>query len=196
MVSPNKNLKAVVEHFGLANIELARALDFDPSLVSRYLSGHRQLKAASPQMDAIAEFILERSQRVKDMEWLKEQFNAAGLATDMPTVYRFKQNLIMWLATDGKMLRKNLGAPLPENIPGHERDASREQDNATATANNVVKIGYLQIVQELRPILEALPHGFTITVFLSNDQVATAVNEDIAALLLRMVGKSSISINK
>lgn len=57
-----------MEHFGLTNLALAKALELDPSLISRYLSGQRQLKAASPQMEAIADFILTRGKRVADMD--------------------------------------------------------------------------------------------------------------------------------
>ena len=60
MATPNKNLKAVFAYLGLTNLAVSKALNLDPSLVSRYLSGHRQLKASSPQMDTIADFILER----------------------------------------------------------------------------------------------------------------------------------------
>lgn len=194
MATPNENLKSVMGHFGLTNLALAKALELDPSLVSRYLSGQRQLKAASPQMEAIADFILTRSRRVKDMEWLKEQFQAAGLPTDSSTVYRFKQNLIMWLSSDGDKLRKNLGASLPGDIAGCEPPVSHSQDYHTEAIGNAVKLGCLQIVLELAPILKALPRGTTVNIFLSSDQIVTTVNEDIAALLLRSMDENDLKI--
>lgn len=57
MISPTENLKAVIEYFRVNKNEMARALGVDPSLVSRWLSGERRLRAASPQMDALAEYI-------------------------------------------------------------------------------------------------------------------------------------------
>lgn len=194
MAMPNENLKSVMEHFGLTNLALAKALELDPSLVSRYLSGQRQLKAASPQMEAIADFILTRSKRVADLDWLKEQFAAEGLPTELSTVYRFKQNLIMWLATDGKTLRKNLGASLPGDIAGHEPPAAKKQNRIIETADSAVKIGSLQIVLELRPVLEMLPHGCTADIFLSSDQIAVMVNEDVAALFLKSVSENDLKI--
>jgi hypothetical protein len=183
-----------MKHFGLTNHALAKALGLDPSLVSRYLSGQRQLKAASPQMEAIADFILIRSKRVADMDWLKEQFAAAGLSTELSTVYRFKQNLIMWLATDGKTLRKNLGASLPGDIAGHEPPAAKMQNRIIETADSAVKIGSFQIVLELRPVLEMLPHGCAADIFLSSDQIAAMVNEDVAALFLKSVKENDLKI--
>ncbi len=194
MAIPNENLKSIMKHFGLTNHALAKALGLDPSLVSRYLSGQRQLKAASPQMEAIADFILTRSKRVADMDWLKEQFAAAGLPTELSTVYRFKQNLIMWLATDGKTLRKNLGASLPGDIAGHEPPAAKMQNRIIETADSAVKIGSFQIVLELRPVLEMLPHGCAADIFLSSDQIAAMVNEDVAALFLKSVNENDLKI--
>jgi len=74
MNNPSKNLKMVLEYLGITNLALAKALDIDPSVISRYLTGKRRLLAASPQMDAIAEYILARAQRVSDVEWLKDRF--------------------------------------------------------------------------------------------------------------------------
>ena len=194
MAIPNENLKLVMEHFGLTNLALAKALELDPSLVSRYLSGQRQLKAASPQMEALADFILTRSKRVKDIEWFKERFQAAGLPTDNATVYRFKQNLIMWLSSDGEKLRKNLGASLPGDIAGREPPVPQPQYNQVKSGGNAVKLGCLQIVLELAAILNALPSGAAADIFLSNDQIVTMVNEDFAALLLRSMGESDLKI--
>lgn len=187
MAAPNKNLKAILEYTGLSNIELAKALNFDPSLVSRYLSGQRQLKAASSQMEAIVDYILSKNQRVRDMEWLKVQFNAAGLPTNLSTVYRLKQNLIMWLASDGENLRRNLGAALPGDIAGGLPVLSRTDAMVTSDSDSSVKIGYLAILFELRSVLSALPFGSSVDIFLSNDQITTIVHEDMSALIHEMI---------
>ncbi|HNY19242.1 MAG TPA: helix-turn-helix transcriptional regulator, partial [Flexilinea sp.] len=79
---PNRNLKSVLELVGISNLAFAKALDLDPSLISRYLSGERRLIAASAQMAAIADFILERCNRLQDIQWLTEQFHSVGLPTD------------------------------------------------------------------------------------------------------------------
>lgn len=68
MTQSTENLKAVLDYYSIAQNELAQALDIDPSLVSRWLSGERRLRASSPQMDALAEYILTHSKRIHDME--------------------------------------------------------------------------------------------------------------------------------
>ena len=92
MATPNKNLKAVFEYLGLTNLAVAKALNIDPSLISRYLSGHRQFKVASPQMELRT--ISDQQQASAGCGMLKERFKEAGLPTDMTTVRSFKQNLI------------------------------------------------------------------------------------------------------
>ncbi len=192
MTSPTENLKAAIEYFGINKNEMARALGVDPSLISRWLSGERKLRAASPQMDALAEYILAHSQRVHDMEWLKARFEAAGLPTDLSSVYRTRQNLIMWLATDGEDLRRNLG-----NSPPAAATKKAPQKKAGILArsdDSAVKLGYLDIVLGLEPILSELPCKGVVGIFLSNDKIATMINEDVAALLLRMIGKNDLKI--
>lgn len=139
MAVPNKNLKAAFEYLGLTNLAVSKALNLDPSLISRYLSGHRQLKAASPQMDAIADFILGGGRCVQDIQWLSQQFTAAGLPTERSTVNRLKQNLILWLATDGDTLRRNLGASLPGLISA-TAPLGKKDERKTAFASDGIFI--------------------------------------------------------
>ncbi len=186
MATPNRNLKSVLEYLGLSNIEVAKSLHYDPSLISRYLSGQRHLKAASPQLDAIAELILARSQRVRDVEWLTERFVAAGLPTEMATVYRFKQNLIIWLATDGDRLRHNMGNDIRADLLTPEQPARQPAEAVCA--------GALQIAMQLQSVLPALPRGTVADVFLSSDQLSTIVDADIVALLLGMIAKTYLHI--
>ncbi|MGJ4848752.1 helix-turn-helix domain-containing protein [Bacillota bacterium Meth-B3] len=195
MREPNHNLKSVLEHLGLTNLAVAKAIGVDPSSVSRILSGQRRLPAASPQMEALADHILVQSRRVADMDWLKAQFQAAGLPTDISTVYRFKQNLIMWLATDGKKLRRNLGASLPSDIAGGAPRAPKQTAPEASSAQSDVKIGLVEIVFALRPALAALKKGEAVNIFLSNDRLTTVTNEDVSALVCRMIAENGLYVN-
>ena len=195
MATPNKNLKTVFEYLGLTNLAVSKALNLDPSLVSRYLSGHRQLKAASPQMDAIADFILESGRRVQDVEWLKQQFAAAGLPTELSTVYRLKQSLVLWLATDGDTLRRNLGPSLPGRIANAAPPAKKPERAGVSVQDNDTKTGCLEIVFALRAALATLQKGATVGVFLSSDRFAAAVNEDVSTLFLEMISANDLRLN-
>ncbi len=195
MATPNKNLKAVIEYLGITNLEMAKALDYDPSLISRYLTGHRVFKASSKQMDEITDYILSRTASVRDVEWLKTQFAEAGLPTDATTVFRLKQCLIMWLATDGETLRNNLGRTIPGDIAGTVPAGQRPEQTGAAEIDCDVKIGGLEIVLALRPALFALPRGATISIFLSSGRIATATNEDMSALLCELILTNELHID-
>lgn len=192
LAAPSENLKAAMKHLGITNIELAKALGCDPSLISRCVSGQRSLKAASVQMDAIAEYILSQAKRMQDMDWLKARFLEAGLPTDNSTVYRFKQNLIMWLATDGETLRKNLGRSLPGDIAGSKPVRKKQERAQVSAVDSDVKIGAMEITFALRPALTALPKGSAVRIFLSNDRLRTATNEDVAALFREMIAANDL----
>lgn len=193
MAYPNENLKLVMDYFGITNKEMSRALAVDPSLVSRWLNGQRKLKALSASMDVLAEYILTRSKRVKDIEWLKTKFEEDGLTTDISTVYSTKQNLIIWLSSDGDAFRKNLGSfPFASAIKGSPRN--RMQISYDQASDSLVKIGYLDIALGLEPLLSSLPNGSSMDIFLSNDEIATVVSEDVSQLLLYRITQSKLRI--
>ena len=188
-----QNLKSVMDYFGITNSELARALAVDPSLVSRWLNGQRKLNAASVPMEALAEYILSLCRHVHDIEWLKAQFEKDGLPTDLSTVYRVKQNLIMWLASDGEALRRNLGRI--SSAPNAEKSANiKTEAYFSSESDSAVKIGCLEIALGLAPLLSALPIGSSVDIFLSNDEVAAVVSEDFTRLLLHKIEEKRLKV--
>ena len=184
MSNPVENLRATLTHFSISNSELAKALAVDPSLVSRWLGGQRRLKAASPVMDALAEFILLRGRRTADIEWLKAQFERDGLPTDLLSVYRVKQNLIMWLASDGEALRKSLGSS-PDA-------AAWMKSPRPVFPSRPAESGSLNIALALEPFL-AEDSGAGVDIFLSSDETATAVDKEFSRRLIQAIEKEGAS---
>ena len=194
MATPNKRFRDVLDYLGITNIELAKAMGCDPSLISRCLSGQRALKAASLQMDAIAEYLLSRAKRAQDLNWLKDRFIEAGLPTESSTVYRYKQNLIMWLASDGEVLRNNLGRSLPGDVAGTIPLEEKREELHAATADHDVKIGTMDIVLALDLALAKLPKGACVSIFLSNDRLRFATDADVAALFRERIAENDLHI--
>lgn len=176
-MAPNRRLRAVFDRLNLANVELAKAVGLDPSLVSRYLSGQRALRAASPQLDAIADFILARTERGADAQWLMARFAEAGLPADIETVCRLKQNLVLYLASDGETLLKNLGAPLP-----------------AAGASPDEGLGAPDVARALAAALDSAGEVSRADLFLSADRVRAAVDREVAELLLARAGRLRIVV--
>lgn len=193
MSNPTENLKSVMNYFGITNNELAKALVVDPSLVSRWLSGQRKLNASSASMDALAEYILSISRRVRDIEWLKSQFERHGLPIDLSSVYRIKQNLIMWLASDGEALRRNLGRM---SVPSVKKSANIKKTavHSFSESYGAIKIGCLEISLGLEPLFSVLPMGGSVDIFLSNDEVSVLVNEDFSRLLLHKIEEKRLRV--
>jgi hypothetical protein len=104
-------------------------------------------------------------------------------------VYRTKQNLIMWLASDGENLRRNLGSSPPTTS---KNLAPKKIQTIVRSDNSAVKLGCLDMALELEPILDGLPNKSAVNIFLSSDQITTMVNEDIVALMLRMIVKNEL----
>jgi hypothetical protein len=144
-------------------------------------------------MDALAEYILARSKRVHDIEWLKAQFEENGLFTDISTVHHIKQNLIMWLASDGENLRRNLVGFQSLQVT-KERPKKKTRTLHVQASDSLVKIGYLDIALGLEPLLSVLPDESNMDIFLSNDEIATAVIEDISSMLLYIIAQRKLHI--
>ena len=53
-----QKLSALMHLFKLSNSKLARGINVDPSLISRWKSGERQMSPNSPHVPAIASYIL------------------------------------------------------------------------------------------------------------------------------------------
>lgn len=188
MANTAAKLRSVMEYFDIGNRELAKAMSVDPSLVSRWLKGQRRLNAANPAMDALAEYVLSCSRRTDDVEWLKCQFERDGLPTDAPTVYRIKQDLIMWLASDGDILRRNIGNP-----PGAAANICARHPSSGQFFERPY-MGVLDIALAMGPFFKETPERSAIDIFLACDEMKTIVDEAFSRLLLQTIENRNISV--
>ena len=82
MTKDTSNLKEVMISFQISNTDLAKAVQLDPSLISRYVSGNRILKADSKHADAIAEYLLIKADTAERIGWLKDQLDRHRRGSD------------------------------------------------------------------------------------------------------------------
>ncbi len=181
MHNSSSNLKILVEHLAINQNEMARSLEIDPSLVCRWISGQRNLKITSPQMDGLVEYILNKCMAIDDIEWLKQQFVLAKLPDNNWTINGVKQNLIIWLAKDGELLLKNI----IEGQTTHSKESLSDNEliNNNNYNKNTVSIGHLEITMALKQLLTNTKDSEALSIFLSNDQIGTILNEDIVNLI-------------
>ncbi|MEL7609631.1 MAG: helix-turn-helix transcriptional regulator [Bacillota bacterium] len=192
MTNTATKLKTVMDYFAISGNQLAKALNVDPSLVSRWLSGKRKLRVASAQMDALAEYILAQSRNTDDIKWLNAHFETEGLPTQMSSVHRIKQNLVVWLASDGDSLRRNLGGGAPDM--GRSQLAPPQAAPVCPTRQSSIRLGFVQIALELAPLLTALAPESRVDIFLSSDRIAAIAQEDISGLIIRAIEKTRLKI--
>ncbi len=189
MLQTTENLRRILERFHIGNSELAKALGVDPSLVSRWLKGERKLKASSVTVESLAEYLLKSCKSIEDIRWLQENFEQAALPADMTSVGRARQNLILWLASDGEELRRNIGTPsllqrvrTPAAAPTGDLPGNKGTD------------GSFMIVMELNALLKDMPEGGNVDVFLSSDEVDIATSEGMSRLVKQAVENYKCSI--
>ncbi|HHW00878.1 MAG TPA: helix-turn-helix transcriptional regulator [Clostridiaceae bacterium] len=192
MINNGIKLKTVMDYFDIGGNQLAKALDVDPSLVSRWLSGKRKLRAASAQMDALAEYILAQSRSIDDIKWLNAHFESEGLPTELSSVHRIKQNLVVWLASDGDSLRRNLGGNTPDM--GRPQPVAAEAALTCPARHSSIRLGVIQIALDLEPLFASLSPQSRVDIFLSSDRIATIAQEDISGLIIRAIEKSRLQI--
>ncbi len=190
MLNPTENLRSVLKRFQIGNSELARALGVDPSLVSRWLSGERKLKASSVTMEALAELLMKRCRRMEDFRWLQENFLRSGLPTEMGMAGSAQNSLILWLASDGDDLRRNIGTPSRlQYRSGSAVSADAPQEERVCQSGNL-----LPLVMELDRLLESLPDGAALDVFLSDDEATAITDGEVVRLLVRAADRGKCNI--
>ena len=101
----------------------------------------------------------------------------------------------MGLASDGETLRHNLGRALPGDLAGTAAPVPNGASADAPQAESDMQFGNLQIVLALRSVLDALPEGASVNIFLSSDRIVTAADADFAALLLKASADKKLMVN-
>lgn len=169
MMKENVNLKEIMSYFRITNIELARATEIAPSLISRYLSGDRKLKGTGKHAEAIAEYLLIKANTGEKINWLRERLETAGLPAGMTSVMSTKYNLIRWISSDG------------ESVPqsGQEADAAVEipEDGKMPEKLKRLRTGVLSITSFISDMFMTMQKDESVDVFLTSDRIRILTNE-------------------
>ena len=186
------NLKAVADYFGITNKALAKAINVDQSVVSRWMTGKRQLRVSSGMMEPIADFILSRQLTSRDMKWLKKHFEKQGLITHFNSASDLKMNLIIWLAADGMEILNHLGKNLnqtDDEVTIEEVFSSKYQ-YSIGPAGRIysndysVKAGTMDIVLRLERVFSTLAEGSIIDICLSSEDMSVVIEDAIVNTLV------------
>lgn len=181
------NLKKTLDYFGISNIELSKGTNIDPSLISRYLSGQRQLKASSWQADSIAEYIMKMADSGEKIDWMNDQFRDSGMQIDMSSVFHMKDNLILWISSDGERTVHDISYVEIEN----DRVSLEEKEDSYGT----LSVGLDSILNSLDPIIYGIPDHTILDVFLSSDRSRLLADPGFIQLIQNAVSRKQLKIN-
>lgn len=188
------NLRILLDHFGVPNLDLAKAINVSPSMVSNWVQGKRPLRISSGSVAAIADYILSRhALATKDTKWFKKQFEQAAIPADFDSASDIRRNLIIWLADDGKDVMEILFGTGELHIASdHEDDASYSSYlYSIGPAGRIysndysARAGILDISLRLGRIFETLKEGATIDICLSSEATAAVIQDAFVAEIIK-----------
>lgn len=184
------NLRTIMNYFDVTNNMLAKALAVDPSLVSRWLKRQRQLTASSETMDKLCNYLLSKSNSLDDMDWLKRQFERAGLSTELVSVSAIKQNLIIWLASDGENLIHSFGKAAKTGLI----DNVHEESSMSTLSDFNMCTGFLSLALYLDELLSSIPEKQKLDIHLSREDMETITHSAVCDVLLRHIESKNLQI--
>lgn len=180
------NLKKILDCFKIPNNELSKGTGIDASLISRYLSGQRQLKASSHQADSIAEFLMQAADSSERIDWLNDQFRESGLLTDISSVFHMKDNLIAWISSDGeKTVHGNSNYEMDSEILGEEG----------ARKFGAMAVGQEAIIAALDSVISGLEERSVLDLFLTSDRIRMLTEPAFVSFLQNRIAEKNLTLN-
>jgi len=188
-----KNLKALLQHFEVSNVQLAKTIGVDNSLVSRWLMGSRSIRKFPEYAERIASFFASRLMSEQDVLWLKLIVTAQYPEAQIGGMAALKQWMAYWLypKTDWKASQSFSGKEMPIVLMDSFSSAIGPKDEVadavmTAQENEIpydVKAGYAEIALLLRCKLAAAQEKSQISIYLSSENVLSAIDKGIVGVI-------------
>lgn len=186
-----QNLKKLMTQLGISNAQLAKALNVDASLVSRWLKSGCGERKASEHAQSIGQYIIKRPLSPENCAWLKAALGNADRIT--------AEAIALWLYP-----KVTLTANEEEDSPNllllqsfrssiDRPFASCPDDGAKFYALSACD-GTEKIAALLHDELEQVAMGSSIEIFLSSEATAVAVDALILEALRRHVEKRRLSV--
>lgn len=184
------NLKLLLTQMSLSSAQLAKAVNVDPSLVSRWLRSGCGTRKASAHALAIGRYVCSRRLSPENAAWLSA---AVGYEQGRPVT---AERVALWLYPDS-----DLPAPPQEEpfanilVVNSFRDSVLGREPAgSADASLSVCRGAKTIAQQLSAELEKAEPGCCIDIFLSSEAVTAAVDKHILLALRQAVANKPLSV--
>ena len=176
------NLKRLLDYLDIPHAALARSINVDASLISRWLSGQRQLKLTSEIINRLSEVLMKKIIQSHNIDWLKHQMELDGLVEDNDSLDNLHKWFKIWLSSDGDIMGKAVDwLPLAEGVRSDlERDC--------------VITGLAGISAFLHQSLASLPDGAKIDIHLSGEETGLLNHDAISQVLFETMLQKNIRV--
>jgi len=190
-----KNLKALLQQYGITNAQLAKAIGVDPSLVSRWRKAGCSNRNVNEYALAVASYITRRNHSPENAAWLQAQLCAVPLAETAPDAAR----LALWLypeadvtalLADGEQFANLLVLSSFHQAVQHTAPGAVPQNRQEVSAG----IGADDSVAALRVELAAADGLQTILIYLSSEAAAIAVHRPFVTAIQEAAEQADCSI--
>lgn len=188
-----RNLKALLQHFEVSNVQLAKTIGVDNSLVSRWLQGSRSIRKFPEYAERIASFFVSHLVSEQDVLWLKLIVTAQHPEAQISGSADLKQWITYWLypRTEWKVNQHQPKAETPVVLMDSFFRAIGPEEEVQNTVPPVheneipydVKAGFAEIAMLLRCKLAAATPRSQISVYLSSENVLSAIDKGIAGVI-------------
>ena len=189
-----QNLNKLMEQLDIQNAMLARALNVDPSLVSRWRKEGCGKRNASVHAIAIERFILNRSMTAENRAWLSAQIGKP-VFSGMPY-----GGIANWLYPDAVyQTTENEYEDFPNLLLANSFRASVNRQSTYPTHDRVMNLsacdGTDEIAELLNQELAMLEAETDIDIYLNSESSGVAVDKRMLSVLLSAVEEKKININ-
>lgn len=171
------NLKKLMAQLKISNAQLAKALNVDPSLISRWLKNGCGERRAPEHALAIEQFILKRRLTPENESWLAAETGSAALAEGSIANWLYPEGIYYHAENkDGdfaNMQLVNSFRSLIENRPSQHSEK----------ANLAVCSDAVKIAEMLRSELSEIEEGSAVKIYLSSESSGIAIDPQILSVL-------------
>lgn len=192
-----QNLKTLMTQLHITSIQLSRAINVDPSLVSRWRKAGCGERKATQYALAIGQYVSERRLSAENASWLSARLSDTGSQSETLSC-----RIARWLYPDLDIAESRDEQDSFPNVlmiksfreavnPPQEvkRDAARQKSAAFDVCR-----GASEIAQIISEELTRAAEGCEIDIFLSSEASATAVNPEIVEAIRDCAVNRSLNV--
>ena len=196
-----KNLRALLQQFGISSVQLAKAIGVDPSLVSRWRKTGCCGRNANAYVLAIASYLIEKNHSAQNAAWLYARLSEAPLPSSAPENAR----LALWLYPEADVTSFLQKEDQFSNllVVNSFRKAVIPAQTATVTPVSVASqpvaavfasLGTAEAITALHAELVAVAELAAVSIYLSSEAAGIMINRQVIAELQSAVQAKKINI--